>query len=472
MSAIDLPVASMLSLRFSPRLSVCFLLQAVLFAAGVCFAQSPYEKSALVRVNVINELRWPNDALVIKGHLLDEYNPTVIQKFSSPGVVLDADGHIMTFLGYGRIFVEKESSRFEIPSSDGKLYKGNLIGIDYGNGAAVVQVPEGKLVKTSICLDCVIRAGDTLLAPVFIGSGLTQFQSTRVMSIQSRGVAQERAGLVVRMNRPFLDVGQPFFTNDNRVLGFVVSQDPSGVSNVVYTVSDLLNSSRKIIEKSGDIRTGWLGVYYPADDVLTPYGPGVRIEDVVKDGPAQKAGLVASDVVLRYNGEKVGNVLEFTHRVQDTPLGSTVALEVLRGGRLRTLSAVIQERKYRNPLQDMKLNLQDPFGPPLAQMTPESAQAAQRPRIGFETVVLTPQLADFLQIRVKTGLLVVNVVRQSSADQAGLKQGDVILSINENSVADAQKLSAFLQSLGPGSVVSVKVLRKDSEQVIDVRLPQ
>jgi len=451
------------------RFSLGFLIHIVVFTASISFAESTYEKSALVRVHVVNELRDARDALVIRGRLIDEYNPTVIQKFSSPGVVIDTNGHIMTFLGYGRIFIEKENSRFEIATSGGKLHKGELVGIDHGNGAAVIRVHDGELVKTAICLDCDIREGATIIAPVFIGPGRTQYQATQVISIQSRGVSHERAGWVVRMNRPFLDVGQPFFTDDHRVLGFVVSQDPSGVRNVVYTVSNLLDSAQQIIDKNGNIRTGWLGIYF--EDVRTPFGAGVRIQRVEEDSPAQKAGLSASDIVLRYNDERIEKVLDLIHLVQDTPVGSSSKLEILRQGQTVTLSALIQERKYRNPLKDMMLDLQDPFVPPQTQIDPAWSAQAPRPRIGFDTVILTPQLADYLQVHGRTGLLVVNIARESPADLAGFKNGDVILSVNENPVENAREASSYLYSLNPGSIVSMKVLRRNSERMINVRLP-
>jgi len=450
------------------RFSICFL-QIVFFAVAVGLAQSPYEKSNLVRVHVVNEIRGAGNAVLIRGRLLDDYNPTVIQKFSSPGVVLDGDGHIMTFLGYGRIFIERKNSRFEIATSEGKLHKGELVGIDHGNGAAVIHVEDGKLVKTATCLDCDLREGTTVIAPVFVGPGLTQFQATQVMSVQSRGVSREGTGWVIRMNRPFLDIGQPFFTDDNRVLGFVVSQEPSGVRNVVYTVSDLLNSAQQIIRENKDIRTGWLGVY--PEEIRTPLGIRVRIQRVEKESPAEEGGLSASDIVLRYNDRKIDDVLGLIQMVQNTPVGSSAKLDILRLNRPLTLTVSIREREYSNPLKDMMLDLQDPFGPPQAQIDPASTAGTARPRIGFDTVVLTPQLAGYLKIPRQTGLLVVNIVKQSAADLAGLKNGDVILSVNEKPVEDTLAVVSYLHGLDPGSIVSMKVLRRDSEQVISIQLP-
>jgi S1-C subfamily serine protease len=470
MSAIESAMARMISPRLIRRLNFCPVLTAVLLSAVFCFAESPYEKSGLVRVNVTTEFQGAAELLELKGRLLDEYNPNVIQKFSSAGVVFDSAGHIMTFLGYGRIFVKKNESRFEITVGEGTRYKGELLGIDHGNGAAVIQVEDGKLKETSICADCDIREGTTVIAPVFTGSGGTQFQSTQIISINRNGMVQDRSGLLVRMNRPFLDLGQPIFADDYRVLGFIVSQDLSNVQNEVYPVSELLSSARTILEKGGDIREGWLGVF--PENVHTSSGPAVMIRRVEKDSPAQKAGIVASDILAEYNGRKIENVFELIDLVQDTPVGSDAELTIVRRGRPMALKASIEPRRYQNPLQPMTLDLKDPFMPKSAPLDPEHPVPVQGPRIGFETVALTPDLADFMKVRFTEGLVVVNSLKGSPGDLAGIKNGDVILAVNGEPVTDIQKTMSSLGSLRAGSSVSIKVLRKDTERTITVQVPE
>jgi len=457
----------MMSIRSACRLCLVALLPAA-FPAGLR-AESPYEASALVRIHVTNELRATGEALVLTGRLLEEYNPVVIQKFSSPGVVLDAGGHIMTFLGYGRIFIERANSRFEIEASEGRRHRGDLVGIDHGNGAAVIHVPEGGLRRTSICAECDLHEGATVIAPVLQGPAGARFRATQVLSISPRGVLREQSGWVVRTNRPLLDVGQPLFTGDHRVLGFIVSQDPSGVRSVVYPVAELLASAQKIIEKNGDIRTGWLGVY--PENIRLPSGTGVGIGRVVPDGPAHRAGLAPSDIVLRYNGRKVEDVLGLIHLVEDTPVGAVAELEILRRGQPLKLTAQIGERQHRNPLEDLMLDLQDPFEPARLTTDPGRTAGAERPRIGFDTVALTPELARFLEIGADKGLLVLNIARQSPADRAGIKNGDVILSVDGDPVDDPGRVSTYLRGLPNGSIVSVQVLRKNAVREVEVRLP-
>jgi serine protease Do len=469
MSATESAMVDIIPIRFANLLSSCLtLVAASCIALSTGYAGNPYteSESTLVSVTITTEIHGARDALPNNRRMPDKYNPTFIQKFSSTGIALDRKGYIMTFLGYGRIFVQKTDSRFEIDTNEGRRYNGSLVGIDQGNGAAVIHVPDGKLKSTPVCPGCDISDGTTVIAPVFKGPGGTQFQETQIISIRSIGAAQERESWVLRMNRPFLGIGKPVFTDDGRVLGFVVSQDITGLQNLVYPISELLSSAEKIIKRDGDIRTGWLGVY--TDDTPSPTGIGVVVHGVEEESPAQKSGLVPSDIVLRFNNHTIEDVRQFIHLVQDTPIGSRAELEILRRGHPITLAAVIQSRKIRDRME--YLNLQDAFGP-IGSVLRDLGQPF-RLLFGMDVINLTPTLAAEQKIQRKQGLLVVNIGRQTPAELAGIKDRDVILSVNDTPVANAQKFNSYLQTLHPGSTVSMKVVREGSVRTVSIQLPE
>lgn len=461
--------------RINPLQNNCLLFFLLVLAEaapgpGVLLAESPYTDSALVRVDVITEVQNPDDFLIIKENLLDEYKPEMFHQFDSTGVVLDDQDHIMTFLGYGRIYIDKKDTRFEIIAPEGERFQGDLVGVDQGNGAAVIKVTDKKLKKTPVCDSCNIKEGSTIVVPVAVGTGGMRFQSTQILSVNRRFMVQEKSDLILRTNRPFPGVGQPILNSDHYVLGFVVSQDPSNIRSVVYPISELIASARKIIENNGDIRTGWLGVKLV--EFSSSAGRRVGIQYVVEDSPAKKAGLVASDILLAYNGNRIDSALGLIHLVQDTPVGEGAELQILRQGQPMTLTATIQAQKRQNPLKDYMVDLQDPFEPirVTRKQPPPVGGEPPRPRIGFDTVVLTPQIADMKSLHGNSGLLVTNTVKQSPAYRAGIKNGDVIVSVNGMPVDDPGKVSSYLQSLEPGSVVSIRLLRGNSEQVVHVLL--
>jgi serine protease Do len=470
MSATESAMVGIIPIRFANLLSACLTLVTVSFLAlSNGYAENPYteSESTLLNVTITTEFHGARDALPNNRQMPDKYNPILKQIFSSTGIALDRKGYIMTFLGYGRIFVQKADSRFEIDTKEGRRYDGSLVGIDQGNGAAVVHVPDGDLKSTPVCPDCDISDGTTVIAPVFIGPGGTQFQETQIISIRSSGTAQERESWVLRMNRPFLGIGKPLFTGDGRVLGFIVSQDITGLQNLVYPISELLSSAKKIIEKDGDIRTGWLGVY--TDDTPASGGYGVVIDGVEEGSPAQKSGLAPEDIVLRYNNHTIKDVRQFIRLVQDTPIGSRAELEILRDEHPMTLVAVIQSLKFQDGMEYLKGNLQDAFGP-IGSVLHNLGQPFRLP-FGMDVINLTPTLAAEQKIQGKQGLLVVNIGRHTPAELAGIKNRDVILSVNEKPVDNAQDFNSYLRALHPGSTVSMKVVREGSVRTVSIQVP-
>jgi serine protease Do len=259
------------------------------------------------------------------------------------------------------------------------------------------------------------------------------------------------------VNRPFPDIGQPILDSDHRVLGFVSNQDLSNAITSIYPIAQLLSSAEKIIRKGGDIQVGWLGVFIVNSPIA---GSGVKVEEVGPDSPAQKAGLSANDVITGYNGQLVKDSLQFIQLVESTPIKSRVKLDVLRSGKSATVAAVIESFKPQQMPRKLTFNLPEPPGPRLP-----------RPVVGLDTIMLNPYLANELKISREEGLLVVGVGEQSPAALAGVLVGDIVISIDEKPIKDAESFSAYLQTLNWGAQMTLRVLRKGSEHTFSIQLP-
>jgi serine protease Do len=424
----------------------------------------------LVRVHVIAEIQGPADALTINGMVVRGYSPKISQAFSSTGIVLDNKGSIMTFLGYRWVGVQGWDPRFEIATTDGQRLKGKLIGIDQGNGVAVIRALSGALIKTAVCARCEIKDGATVMTPVFGNPSLMQLREAQVLSIAMNPGMQEPTGWMMKVSRPFPDIGQPILTTDNRVLGFIASQDPMGIQTVVYPISELLSSAEKIIKANGDIRAGWLGVLL-ADSSTAP-DSGILIRQVEPESPAERAGLSAWDRLLNYNGRRIKDIRQFIRLVQDTPLGSRAKLEIEREGNPVTVTARIEARKPQKPWEGLSLNLPGTFGSPFAGMMAEPEPPSPKALMGLDIIALNPALADAFQMPMQTGLLVVNVAKRMPADLSGILAGDVIVAVDGRNFADASGFANYLQTRGRGSQLTVKVSRKGVERALEVRLPK
>jgi len=461
-------------------LTAFFLLSAVAAAA-----QEPAKKPVardddltLVRVSLTTESRGPAEPLVINGKTIPGYQPKIIRVFPSTGVVMDDDGRILTFLGYRYVDLQQADPRVEITTWNGKKYKGKLIGIDHVLGVAVVRASGGELRKTLVCRDCEIRDGDIVVAPALGAPGEPQFLNAQILSVGTSPDSAISGSWNITINRKLPGVGEALLDREFRVLGFVARQkpsreDPMGMRTVAYPIADLLDSADKIIKAGGSIRNGYLGVY--VDDLARPPTTGVRIKGVIDDSPAQKAGLRPQDTIVSWNGSQVRDELQFIRMVQESPAGSKVTVGVVRQGRPTDLQAVIQPRQLADkpdtgfvfsfPDQILQANLGYGYDVPAAG---EGSSFWE----GIETAPLTPQMADFMKIPGRTGVLVLNVDSSMPFSRAGIKAGDVIVTVNGQAVDNPQSFFAHLKMYSRNTQqIIVKMLRKGVEQMTTIQLP-
>jgi len=424
-------------------------------------------ESTLVRVDITVTAEGDWQLTQVADQQLRNYHPKVIQTFPSTGVVIDDKGHIMTFLGYSWVDCEGPNRQVDVVMRDGTKSKGKLVGIDQTIGVAVVRslAPAG-LVKTPMCVDCAIRDGATIVAPL---PGSSQFMRARIMSV-GRGSLPllRRDGLVLTVSRPLPGIGEPILDTNHRVLGFVAGAGPSsdsGNSNeaVVYLIKQLLSSAQKILRADGDIHTGWIGV--GTSIPKSPTDAGITLSDVMPGGPAQKAGLKSNDTVTKWNGKPITDESQFIQMVMDTPIGSSAAIEFLRDGERHTTTALIEARKP----QPKSL----PFDFRQFMNSPDMGQPVGGSVgffMGIEMVQVTPRLAEVLQMPGRTGLLVSNVEPNTPFFQAGVLVGDVIIAVDGQPVRDSATLLSRVQSLGRSGRVLLRLVRKGTEQSTTVQI--
>lgn len=155
---------------------------------------------------------------------------------------------------------------------------------------------------------------------------------------------------------------------------------------------------------------------------------GATIEEVMPNSPAEKAGLMRSDVVVEYDGERVRSARQFSRLVEETPAGRTVRLSVMRDGRKTDVQVTPSADQVGNFYVDgPRIRAQvEQFTRDLPKLDVDGFRP--RARLGVVVDELTPQLAGYFG--AKEGVLVTTVTAASSAERAGLKAGDVITSVN------------------------------------------
>jgi serine protease Do len=429
--------------HFARILAIYLLLAGTPFAAENPQPQNLDEGPSLVRVNIISEIPGAKGMVIFNGKVLEDYTPILVRNFSSTGVVIDHNEHIMAFLGYRWIDLQSQDLRIEISTDANHHWHGKLIGIDQSNGVAVIKLLQGKLKMTPVCKECQVKDGAIVMAPFLRPSGTSQMKEARVVSVGTNSAESDRENWMFAMNSSFPDVSQPIFTRDGKVLGFVADRNPMDMEAFVYPIAPLLASAEKILKTGGDIRAGWLGVF------LEDSPEGVFVQRVAPDSPAQFAGLNPGDGLIRFNGQKIQDARHFIQLVQDSSIGTRAKLEIVRQGNPLNLSAKIEERKPQPIEGKLSLNL-------------------PKPTIGLDTIVLTPDLADAMQMPGQTGLLVLDVVKDTPAERAGVLAGDVVIAMDDQPIFDVGSFASYWQTHGLGPQLVLKVLRKGAERNITV----
>jgi serine protease Do len=202
---------------------------------------------------------------------------------------------------------------------------------------------------------------------------------------------------------------------------------------------------------------------------------GVELTRIEPDSPAERAGLQKGDVVLEYNGQRVEGMEQFQRMVRETPPKRTVKLLISRNGATQTATATVEKRKQKEWAvlapefrRDMD-KLQEELGQLQFRMPdmPQPFMAWRTTMLGIEAESLTPQLAEFFG--VKEGVLVRTVIRDTPAEKAGLKAGDVITKVDGEVVKTPGDVSSKLKSRA-GKSVPITVVRNRGEVVLSVVL--
>jgi serine protease Do len=197
---------------------------------------------------------------------------------------------------------------------------------------------------------------------------------------------------------------------------------------------------------------------------------GVEITNIEGDSPAAKAGLKTGDAVLEYNGQRVEGIEQFQRLVRETPAGREVKLLISRNGATQGLTATVGVRKAPKAFhsEDFFKGVEIPeFHMP---DMPQIVATWSSSFLGIEAESLGSQLAAYFG--VKEGVLVRSVTKDSPADKAGIKAGDVITKIDQTKVSTPGEISAAIRAVRPKRTFPVEFVRDRHESSVSVTVAE
>ncbi len=366
------------------------------------------------------------------------------------GFIVSPDGVILT-----NAHVVADADEVIVKLTDKREFKAKVIGIDKPSDVAVLKIQANDLPTVKIGDPQQVRVGEWVVA---IGSpfGFENSVTAGIVSAKSRSLPDDNYV-------PFLQTdvainpgnsGGPLFDLNGEVIGInsqIYSQS-GGYQGLSFSIPiDVAMKVEKQLVDHGKVSRGRLGILIQEvnQDLANSFGldkpAGALVSSVEKDSPAEKAGIKSGDVILKFNGKEVNRSRDLPAMVVDLSPGVTARVEVWHDGKSRELSVAVGEMKTAS-----------------ADIT---TGASTKGGLGLAVRPLTPD--ERKQADVGAGLLVENV-NDGPAAKAGIQSGDVILSVNGESVGSVATLRALIAK--HSKRVALLVLRGDNKMFVPIEL--
>ena len=378
------------------------------------------------------------------------------------GVIVDPNGLIIT-----NNHVVNKADDIRVILSDKREFQGKLIGTDTKTDVAIVKIDATGLSTVPFADSDQLEVGEFVLA---VGSpfGLTQSVTMGIVSAVGRasmGIAEyedfiqtdaainpgNSGGALVNIRGELVGINTAIFSQSggNMGIGFAVP------SNLARSIMDQLIKTGKVVR-------GWLGV---AIQELTPelasqFGlsetKGVLVSDVMDDSPAKKAGFERADVITEYDGKPMDSPTHLRNAVAQTPIGRKVSIKVIRDKKVKAIDVTIAEQPKS-----------------LGQAGSEDNGESTAPT-GVLSDLDVRELNEELAARygIKTserGVVIVRVRPGSTAEEMGVREGDIVLEVNRKPVNSIKSYERAVSGLAKDQAVLLLLKRKGQTIYLTLR---
>jgi serine protease Do len=371
------------------------------------------------------------------------------------GFIISDDGYVLT-----NAHVVAEMDEATVKLVDKRELKANVIGVDERTDVALVKIDAKGLRKVTVGDPSKLEVGEWVAA---IGSpfGFENSVTAGIVSAKGRFVPDESYVPFIQTDVAVNpgNSGGPLFNLRGEVVGInsMIYSDTGGYMGLSFAVP--IDVAMKV---AGDLRThgrvirGRLGVQIQevTPELAASFGlksaTGALVVMVEKGSPAEKAGFMLGDVIVKINARPVDSSSDLPQIIAATAPGTTMKFEVWRGRTAKELTATIGELVSERPRA--------------------AAEPAEKPanRLGLTLSELTP--AQRAELETVGGLLVR--AARGPALKAGIQQGDVILAINDTKVARVADFNKVLAGVPAGSTVALLILRAGAVVYVPVRVPK
>ncbi len=358
------------------------------------------------------------------------------------GFIISTDGYIVT-----NDHVVRDAESIQVKLSNDKVYDAKVVGGDHKTDIAVIKISASELPTAVLGDSDKLDVGQWAIA---IGNpfGLDRTMTVGVIS------ATGRSNMGIETYENFIQTdasinpgnsGGPLLNVYGEVIGINTAIVAAG-QGIGFAIP--VNMAKPIFSqliKKGSVSRGWMGVTIQpvTEELARSFGlsqaKGALVNDVMKGSPSEKAGILQGDVITAFNGTEVKDPSHLQRLVAESAVGKPARVTVFRDGKTIDLSLSLTSAENAPRVQ------REPGGggrqgqgqnDPLGLMVDEAEQGA--------------------------GVIVIDVARGSAAAEAGIRRGDVIVSINRKKISTVGDYQRIMKNVTRGTNLTILVRRGDA----------
>ena len=367
------------------------------------------------------------------------------------GVIVDGElGYIIT-----NAHVIDRADEIKVFTKDGDEYDAEILGSDKGTDIALLKISSDEMMpEIQLGNSDTVRVGDSVVA---IGApfGLSQTVTSGIISALGRPqMTADGFGEMIQTDAAINpgNSGGALINLDGKLIGIPSSIFTRGGGNIgigfAIPVSTVKNITSQIID-FGSVKRGLLGVIISdlSEDVSEQLGldidKGALIQEVSPDSAAENAGLEPGDVIINVDGKEIENVNDLRNAIGLKRSGERVKLVIIRDNREMTKNAILGEIEVEQTVQADQIN----------------------------SLLAGAVLSDYVEdpdsmFGKSRGVIILSIEPNSNADQARLKEGDIIWAVGNMEV---ENLEEFQSVTKDRDILILRVIRNGRQLIIQMR---
>lgn len=373
------------------------------------------------------------------------------------GFLISADGFVIT-----NNHVVEGADQIQVTLNDRRVFDAEVVGLDEPSDIALLKLDAADLPFVEFGDSEAVRVGDWVLA---IGSpfGLEFSAAAGIVSAKGRSVPGNSAYNYMAFIQTDVAINQgnsggPLFNLEGDVVGInsQILSRTGGSNGISFSIpSNVAMNVVAQLKESGAVERGLLGVRmrevdYALAEIFDMDRPrGAFVDGVIDESPAGNAGVQDEDIIVEFNGHEIEYYTDLPFYVGQYQPGTEAAVRLIRDGEERRLTVVLGS----SPTNEASIVVED--------TAPERANP-----LGFKISELseeTRQVAGIEGVRIAQ-------VEEGPGREAGLREGDVVVSLNRQPVPSVSDFASVAESLPASGFVQIRIVRQGQGTTLSLEL--